>query len=66
MVNLRGAHGTAFKGKKTCQKSLQEMTFLRTENHTGENLNLYFTEAHDKTVGLEGTNTVSGRQNLHR
>lgn len=42
------------------------MTFLRTENHTGENLNLYFTEAHDKTVGLEGTNTVSGRQNLHR
>lgn len=22
MVNLRGAHGMAFKGKKTCQKSL--------------------------------------------
>lgn len=50
----------AFKGKKTYQKRFQEMTFLGTENHTGENLNLYFTESQDKTVGLEGFNTVSG------
>lgn len=34
MVNLRNAHGMAFKGKKTCWKSLQEMTFLGTKYHT--------------------------------